>query len=449
MSESVTLWWAGDNMQTGTVNEMRDVLAKALEQARQLGATAAKAGFHSTETTNYEFEAGRLKTTGDQQKQGYSITVLVENRSARVSSNRVEQVQTMVEEALTLAKHGSDAHFDAFPAPADTQQVEKWSKNTVQLTREQMIQGCQAIVDQLKEYDAEQMICAGATKSESQNLLLTSGGVENESRRTSWSLGAYVQRTRGTDMLFAHHGRSWCDMNDFWDPDAFADRIITDVKNADETVEAPSGKVKAYLPPEMLTSFLYPVIVGINGRNAAKGDSPLTGRIGERILAPCFTVTDEPHIDFAPSSAEMDDSGIPTQRHLIFDEGILKMFLYDLDSAGLAKTKPTGNNGSRPYNLVVAPGTRPSAELIAGIDEGLFVRNLTGFHTCNHRNGDFSCDLGLGYWIRNGEIVGRVKNTMVAGNIYDLLNGNIELSSDLDYRGFTPHAVIEGVSISS
>ena len=436
-------------MQTGTIDEMKNALADALEQARRLGATAAKADFHCAETTDCEFEAGRLKNTGDKQRQGYSITVLVNGRSARVSSNRVDQVGTMVEEALALAKHGSHAHFDAFPAPSDTLAVEKWSESTARLTRERMIEGCGTMVDRLKEYDADQMICASASRSESRNLLLTTGGVEHESTGTSWSLMTFAQRTRGTDMLFAYDSRSWREISDFWDPDALADRVVTDVKNAEEAVKPPSGKVKAYLPPEMLGNLLHPVVVGINGRNVAKGDSPLIGRLNERVLAPCFTITDQPHIDFAPASSEMDGAGIPTRKHVVFDRGTLKMFLYDLDSAGLAGSEPTGNNGCRPYNLVVAPGNRSSRQLIAGIDEGLFIRTLTGFHTCNHRSGDFSCDLGLGYWIRKGEIVGRVKNAMVAGNIYDILNGNVELSSDTDYRGFTPHAVIEGVSIST
>jgi len=436
-------------MQANAANDMKDVLAKALEKARQLGAAAAKAGFHSSETTNCEFEAGRLKSTGDQQKQGYNITVLLNGRSANVSGNRVEQLETMVEEAITLAKLGSHAHFDAFPPPDDLREVKKWSDNTVGLTRERMIEACQAMTDRLKDYDADQMICASGTKTVARGLLLTSGGVNHESCHTSWSLGSYVQRTRGTDMLFAHDARSWCDLNDFWAPETLADRVIADVKNAEETVAPPSGKVKAYVPPEMLANLLYPVVIGINGRNIAKGDSPLVNRIGERVLAPCFTVIDEPHIDFAPASAEMDGSGLPTRRHVIFDQGVLKMFLYDLDSAGLAKSEPTGNNGCRPYNIVVTPGSRPSDELIAGIHEGLFIRYLTGFHTCNHRNGDFSCDLGLGYWIRNGEIVGRVKNAMVSGNIYDILNGNVELSSDTEYRGLLPHALVEGISLSS
>ena len=75
--------------------------------------------------------------------------------------------------------------------------------------------------------------------------------------------------------------------------------------------------------------------------------------------------------------------------------------------------------------------------------------NLIGFGQSNVLNGDFSCNVGLGYRIRNGEIVGRVKDTMIAGNIYELLGGNVELSSDTGYNGMTPCAVLEGISAST
>ncbi|MFC1453511.1 metallopeptidase TldD-related protein, partial [Verrucomicrobiota bacterium] len=250
-------------------------------------------------------------------------------------------------------------------------------------------------------------------------------------------------------IMFAGYGRSWRDLNEFYDPGEFAERTITDLRNAERTVRAPAGKSKAFFPPEMLATFLYPVIIGVNGRNVAKGDSPLGGRLNHSVLAPCFTIVDEPHMDFAPGSSAIDDCGIPTQRHVVFDRGVLRMFLYDLDSAGLAGTEPTGNRSCSPYNLVVTPGDRPSADLMSEVEDGVFLRSLSGFHTCNHHSGDFACDVALGYRIEKGEITGRIKNTMVAGNIYEMLAGNVELSSDLDYQGRFPHAVMEGMSVSS
>ncbi|MFH0963659.1 MAG: metallopeptidase TldD-related protein [Planctomycetota bacterium] len=50
--------------------------------------------------------------------------------------------------------------------------------------------------------------------------------------------------------------------------------------------------------------------------------------------------------------------------------------------------------------------------------------------------------------MRGGEVVGRVKNTMVAGNVYELLSGAVELSSDRDEERRLPHLLVEGLSAS-
>jgi PmbA protein len=102
-----------------------------------------------------------------------------------------------------------------------------------------------------------------------------------------------------------------------------------------------------------------------------------------------------------------------------------------------------------PYSLEVAPGRRKGEELLAGIENGIYLRSLIGYGQSNLINGDFSSNVALGFRIKNGKIVGRVKNTMIAGNIYELFRKGVELSSDRDPVVRMPSAVIEGLSVSA
>ncbi|NLF59551.1 MAG: TldD/PmbA family protein, partial [Lentisphaerae bacterium] len=77
------------------------------------------------------------------------------------------------------------------------------------------------------------------------------------------------------------------------------------------------------------------------------------------------------------------------------------------------------------------------------------LKSLLGFGQSNIINGDFSANLALGYLIENGEIVGRLKNVMLAGNILDLLKGDVRFSSDCDPQNQQPAAVLEGISAVS
>ena len=180
-----------------------------------------------------------------------------------------------------------------------------------------------------------------------------------------------------------------------------------------------------------------------------KAIPPLKGKIGEKIFSDTITIEDNPHLDFCPYSDEIDGDGIATRKQMLFDKGVLKTFLYDLDSAGLAGAVPTGNKGCRPYFPKVSPGKLPHKEMIKGIHEGVFVKMLMGFGQGNIINGDFSCNLALGYLIRNGELAGRLKDTMISGNIYDIFKNNTAMSSDTDFLGMNPYCLLEGVNLSS
>ena len=53
------------------------------------------------------------------------------------------------------------------------------------------------------------------------------------------------------------------------------------------------------------------------------------------------------------------------------------------------------------------------------MNEGIVVYSTVGGGQSNLLAGDFSVAIGLGFKVEQGRIVGRVKDTMVSGNIYD------------------------------
>ena len=436
-------------MDTLEAEELQSRMQAGIDLATRLGAAGARLAFQRTDKIDCGFEAGRLKDTGRKQSLSYGVEVLVEGRKGNTSSNRLQDLETMIERAVTLARVGSIAHFDAYPAPGNPASVKTSSDSTRLLSRERMIEACQQIVDILKDYEPNLFITCAANRTTSENVLVTSGGVIHRAERTHWELGAFVQRTTGTDMLFAGYRRGWCDLNEFYDPTLIAQKIVTDLRLGESIAVPVRGKLPVYVPPETVGQFLRPVFMGTNGRNVTKGDSPLSGMLNEPVLASSLTIIDNPHQDYGSGSRVIDNYGIPTKRQTIFEKGRLKRYLYDLDSAGLAAARPTGNDNCAPYSPAILPGTRSSSQLLADIKDGLYVRDLIGFGQSNIINGDFSGNVGLGYRIKDGRIIGRVKNTMIAGNLYHLLKEDVLLSSDTEYQGRYPHLVIDGVSVSA
>ena len=89
------------------------------------------------------------------------------------------------------------------------------------------------------------------------------------------------------------------------------------------------------------------------------------------------------------------------------------------------------------------------AEMIEGTREGLLIEHVMGLGQSNIMNGDFSVNVSLGYKIENGEIVGRVKDAMVAGNVYDALNRIEAIGSEPEWAWATcaPHLKIDALSV--
>jgi len=50
--------------------------------------------------------------------------------------------------------------------------------------------------------------------------------------------------------------------------------------------------------------------------------------------------------------------------------------------------------------------------------------------------------------VQKGEIIGRVKDTMISGNVYTVLKQLVALGGDADWNGpcYTPSLIVEGIS---
>ena len=88
--------------------------------------------------------------------------------------------------------------------------------------------------------------------------------------------------------------------------------------------------------------------------------------------------------------------------------------------------------------------------MIAAMDEGLLVESPLGLGQGNVISGAFSNTLGLAFKIEKGEIVGRVKDVSIAGNIYDLLQEVAAVSQEAEwvYYGYNlPYILLTDMNV--
>ena len=151
-----------------------------------------------------------------------------------------------------------------------------------------------------------------------------------------------------------------------------------------------------------------------------------------------ISIWDDPLHPMTPQTHPVDDEGIPSRRIDFIRDGVIGEPYFDLQTAGETGKLSTGcglrgvtttPSPSTSY-ITMAGGETPASEIFDGVKQGVLVEQLLGAGQGNELGGDFRANLSLGFLIDNGEIVGRVKDTMISGNVYEALNQVEALSSE-------------------
>ena len=432
---------------------MESVLSRAMKRAEQ-----AEVFRVSRTETPVSFEANRLKMLETKESSGMALRVVKDGRIGLSASNDPDDVDGLIERAMEVAEFGAEAKFQ-LPGACSYANVRMYDPATEAVPIEQMVETGQRMIDDLRKHNQELVCEAGVTKYLSSIEILNSNGGSASYKRTSYAMALHGTLIRGTDMLFVGDWRSSSSPD--IDAAAITAKTIRQLELAMETAPAPSGQVPVLFTPKAVASaFLGPLTTALNGRTFVQGASPLEGKLGEQILDQRFSLWDDPTVDLRPGSSMVDDEGVPTRRMDLFRNGVPQAFFYDLQTAGQAGAETTGSAsrslGSLPAPstsvLFVAPGDAAFADLVADIEDGLLVESLLGAGQGNVLGGDFGGNVLLGYRIQNGEITGRVKDTMIAGNVYDALNKIIGIGSEAEWVGGSlsaPHICCRGVTVSA
>ena len=432
---------------------MEELLRLALKQAEQ-----AEVYRVSRRETPVSFEANRLKMLETKEMSGVALRLVKNGRTGFSATNDPGDVQGLVERAVELSTFGAVAKF-SLPGPATYAPLRVYDPATEQVTVEAMVATGQRMIDAILKVNRELVCEAGVTKSETSFEISNSNGAHATGKRTGYSLGLHGTLVRGTDMLFVGEWGSSCSPD--VDADAITAKVARQLELAKHTVESPSGRMTVVFTPHGVASaLLSPLTIALNGKTVLQGASPLQHKMGQQVLDRRFSLWDDPTLDMRPGSRNVDDEGVPTQRLALIEAGVPKTILYDLQTAGQAGVQSTGSAsrglGSLPGPsaslLVVGAGETTYEAMIAGIEDGLVVEQLLGVGQGNVLGGEFSGNVLLGYRIQNGKITGRVKDTMVAGNVYEALNSIVALGSEREWLGgslLTPAIACAGVSVSA
>ena len=434
-------------------------MEKLLDMARKV-CDQAEIYYCDPTASEVMFQKGELHDIESQFQSGMALRIIKDGKLGFSYTKNLINREEFLQNALNSLTGGVQALYD-FPKTANLPELKTYNDHLAEVTSSSMVENCQRIADVfLKNTDAEIEVVA---YKEIQNVrVLNTHGTDVQSKMGSngyWLGLVYPGGGAGISRVYEEKI-----------PFSISHNILDDLVkmyNDSSKVRTISGsKMKVLFMPGSMYTLLWRLHSGTSAKSIYEDISPIKNDIGKEILSNSITLYDDPLNDKVPGARSFDDEGVPTKKINIIEKGILKNFFYDMNYAQKLGKKSTGHGyrttmwGGDSITLKpsprlghprIEPGEKSFEELVAMMDKGIILDGVMGAHSGNIPNGDYSVGVSPGLYVEKGEIVGRVKDVMVAGNVYDTLKKVIAIENRLHpcWGGRMPAILCDSISVSS
>jgi PmbA protein len=406
------------------------------------------------------FENGRLKEIESQSQSGMSLRLLQGGYLGFAYTKNLIDREGFLQNALNSLKGEVESGFE-FPFTRHLPSLDTYDPSIEDLSNRVMVEECQRVCDVLSSKTNGQ-VNVSAGRRTGRIRILNGKGTDVSTTSSVYALHASILFPNS----YASIHRPWVHKGFKQAPDSHLQFILETYERSLREIKIQGGRMKVLFLPETLYALLWRVQSVTNGRNIYQKVSPVMERLNERVFDEKLTLYDDPLNDRVPGARGFDDEGTPCQFFKVIEKGVLTHFYYDLYYADKTGASPTGHGyksamwggetvSFKPSpgleHLYIKPGEKSFTDLLRLVDKGIVIAGVMGAHSGNILNGDYSIGLSPGLYVENGEIVGRVKDAMVAGNVFDTMNHVIDLEDTLHPAsgGMFPAVLFDGVSVAT
>lgn len=436
--------------------------AQALvERARKAGADAADAVYIADASESVSVRLGKLEDVERSESEHIGLRVFVGRRSASIGSSDLsdEALSELAARALAMAQGAPE---DPYAGLAPEELLFKGPFPDLDLVDngEPSPQALRAMAEEAE--DAARAV-AGVTNSEGAGAssggavmaLATSHGFAGAYAATSRSISASVVAGEGSNMQRDYAARMARHREDLISPSEIGQQAGERAVARLNPGRMKSGPMPVVLDPRVGGSLVGHLLGAMSGASIARRASFLIGRLEEQLFDSAVRIVDDPLRPRGFRSRPFDGEGLQTAARDVVRDGRITGWLMECASARQLGLTPTGHAarggsgapGVAPGNLHLVAGDLSVAELIADIEDGVYVTELIG-HGVNGVTGDYSRGAS-GYRIIRGEIAEPVAEFTVAGNLIDMFKG-MTPASDLEWHRTinVPTIRVDGMTIA-
>lgn len=443
---------------------MISLAEKTVRAALNNGATEAEAFVYEGNATNVGIERGQITKTNRILDKGIGIRVQVKKTIGFAYTNLTEKPEALeatIQKALgaALASKADDT-WKGLPEKKSFAKVEKGVDNKIlDLHAEDLVVIASRMLDAATSVDKRVFpVEGGVGAGYVANAIANSNGIVgfDEGTLIDCSLAAIANEGNTvTPVCFEFNSERKYDINPEWVGKEAAKLAMAALK----TKRIETKNYNLILTPFALQDLLYYTLINaVKADNVERNQSPFKDKIGKKVGAEVLTIYDDGLLAGGLHTGMFDAEGVPHQKTLLMEKGVLRNFIYDNYTAKKQGKESTGNASRAGYlstpsiettNFHIMSGTQTPEDLMKEVKDGLLIYYLQGAHSSNPVSGEFSVVATPAWKVKKGKIDHASRGVMLAGNIFELLKNVSAVANNERKMGqlVTPWILVEKVKV--
>lgn len=380
-----------------------------------------------------------IRECGSNLEDGFVLRVLKNGSLASVSFTKPEQaglaIRKALENALVMAPHRDQAQRLA-PAPkvVDTVKV-VLNEDPREISLQEKIRVARAYSELLLRQPKIANVDIGYSDVYRNKFFVNSEGSEiNEELVTSQLGGSIISQegslTQTVRMTFGgsdgfHKVRNR-------EPEALKRaKIAADLLSATPVT---AGTYPMVLNPGMAGVFTHEAFGHFSEADIVKDLPDLRKKmqLGTKLGTDCLSIIDDATMPGQLGFYKYDEEGVAVRRVALMTNGVLTGRLHDRFTAAEMNEPLSGHSIAEDFryapivrmgNIFIEPGAYSLEELLAAMDNGLYICDAMGGQTSGE---NFTFGANYGYLVKNGKITDMIRDINLVGNLYTTLM-NVEM----------------------
>ena len=427
--------------------ENREILKYAIDELKKQGADKVSCSLSNSEKKELNIEHGEMSLFRTTFNSSLSIEAFINGKKGSTSINKVDQ-ESIDEAILKVIELSKSSNPDECYDIAENQPPQIFSCGSNEADLDLMYDSLSDFNEHTKNKFPKIILEAAILDfTKTKTYIRNSNGIDFEVNKGLYGFGPMFTAKDGKDTSsFNYTGFYAKNISKPLHKYGMLEQLLKETEEQIKTFPIKNKFVgDIIVTPDCIGDFLSMVESHLSDFMIISGRSMYKNKLNKSIASNKLTLHSHPKSEKLAYNYFTTGDGYACENSTIIEKGVLKTLLLGIYGSNKTQQARSVNNGGA---HIVEPGNKALSDIIAETNKGVLLSRFSGGSPSD--NGDFSGVAKNSYYIENGEVKYPISETMISGNIFEMLNDIKEISKETinDGSSIYPWIQFSGLTIS-